>query len=159
VERADLMVAVTGDDEDNLIACQVARDKYGVAKVIARVNDPRNQPHFEMLDIRPTVSATATILALIEHELPEHELVLDLGPENLEIVALDVEPRSPIAGRFVRDLAMPSGSQLISIRRDGRSEIATGDSQLASGDRVMAILHPEVEPALRRLLLAADPRG
>ena len=70
VERAEMLVAVTGDDEDNLVACQVARDKYGVPKVIARVNDPRNQPHFEMLDIRRTVSATAIVLGLIEHELP-----------------------------------------------------------------------------------------
>ena len=70
VERADLVVAVTGDDEDNVIVCQVAKEKYGVAKCIARVNDPRNQPHFEMVGIGLTVSATATILALIEHELP-----------------------------------------------------------------------------------------
>src|SRR5205823_15005502 len=88
VERADLVVAVTGADEDNVIVCQVAKEKYGVAKCIARVNDPRNQPHFDMVGIGLTVSATATILALIEHELPQHELVtlIDLKRENLEIV-------------------------------------------------------------------------
>ncbi len=93
VERADLVVAVTGDDEDNLIVCQVARDKYDVPKVIARVNDPRNQPHFDMLGINLTVSATVTILALIEHELPQHELVtlLDLRRENLEIVEFAID--------------------------------------------------------------------
>ena len=93
VERADLVVAVTGDDEDNIIVCQVAKEKYGVAKCIARVNDPRNQPHFDMVGITLTVSATATILALIEHELPEHELVtlLDLRRENLEIVEFAID--------------------------------------------------------------------
>ncbi len=79
-------------------------------KVIARVNDPRNQPHFDMLGITLTVSATATILALIEHELPEHELVtlLDLRRENLEIVEFAIDAGSPVAGRTVRELNLPS---------------------------------------------------
>src|SRR6478609_7300431 len=84
VERADLVVAVTGDDEDNLIVCQVARDKYNVPKVIARVNDPRNQPHFDMLGITLTVSATATIMALIEHELRPGDLVMAILEPGVE---------------------------------------------------------------------------
>ena len=135
VERADLVVAVTGDDEDNLIVCQVARDKYNVPKVIARVNDPRNQPHFDMLGITLTVSATATILALIEHELPQHELVtlLDLRRENLEIVEFAIDTDSPVAGRTVRELNLPNRSRLISVSRDGRSEIAVGETELRPG--------------------------
>src|ERR671938_200758 len=70
----DIVLAVTGDDEDNIIVSQVAREKYGVPKVIARVNDPRNQAHFDLLGISPTVSATQVVMALIEHEVPEHEL-------------------------------------------------------------------------------------
>ena len=66
----DIVVAVTGDDEDNLIICQLAKEKYGVQKVIARVNDPRNQPYFDLLGITSTVSATAAIMGLIEHEVP-----------------------------------------------------------------------------------------
>src|SRR5204863_3441266 len=121
VERADLMIAVTGDDEDNLVACQVAREKYGVPKVIARVNDPRNQPHFEMLDVTLTVSATSTILALIEHELPGHELLtlVDLRREGLEIVELVIRSGSPVVGQLVRDLRLPERSRLISISRNG----------------------------------------
>ena len=156
VERADLVVAVTGDDEDNLIVCQVARDKYNVPKVIARVNDPRNQPHFDMLGITLTVSATATILALIEHQLPQHELVtlLDLRRENLEIVEFAIDPGSPVAGRTVRDLNLPNRSRLISVTRDGRAEIAIGDTELRPGDLVMAILEPGVEDELKRVLQA-----
>jgi trk system potassium uptake protein len=79
----DLVVAVTGDDEDNIVICQMAREHYGAKKVIARVNDPRNQAHFDLLGISPTVSATSSIMALIEHEVPEHELVHLLETELL----------------------------------------------------------------------------
>ena len=81
----DVVVAVTGDDEDNVIICQLAREKYGVETTIARVNDPRNQPYFDLLGISPTVSATASIMGLIEHEVPEHGLIhlLELRKENL----------------------------------------------------------------------------
>src|SRR6184192_4035641 len=67
----DLVLALTGDDEDNLVIAQLAKEKYGVPKVIARVNDPRNQPHFDLLGISPTVCATSSILGLVEHEVPE----------------------------------------------------------------------------------------
>jgi trk/ktr system potassium uptake protein len=157
VERADLVVAVTGDDEDNIIVCQVSKEKYGVEKCIARVNDPRNQPHFDMVGINLTVSATATILALIEHELPAHELVtlLDLRRENLEIVEFAIDSGSPAAGRMVRDLNLPGGSRLISVSRQGRAEIAIGETELRPGDLVMAILEPGAEEDLKRVLMPA----
>jgi trk system potassium uptake protein len=158
VERADLVIAVTGDDEDNLVACQLAREKYGAPKVIARVNDPRNQAHFEMLDINPTVSTTNTILALIEHELPQHELLtlLDLRREGLEIVELVIAAGSPAAGRAVRELHLPDEARLISISRDGISEIAVGESQLRPGDSVLAILAPSAREQFRRALLTGS---
>ena len=157
VERADLVIAATGDDEDNLIVCQVAKEKYGVPKAIARVNDPRNQQHFEMVGINLLVSATRTILALIEHELPQHELVtlIDLRRENLEIVEFAIGDGSPVAGRLVRDLSLPDRSRLISVSRGGRSEIAVGDTRLEPGDLVMAILEPGVEDDLKRMLMPA----
>ena len=157
VERADLVVAVTGDDEDNIIVCQVAKEKYGVPKAIARVNDPRNQQHFEMVGINLLVSATRTILALIEHELPQHELVtlIDLRRENLEIVEFAIDPGSPAAGTAVRNLRLPDQSRLISVTRDGRAEIAIGETQLAPGDLVMAILEPDVEDELKQQLMPA----
>ena len=96
----DLVLALTGDDEDNIVISQLAKDKYGVPKVIARVNDPRNQAHFDLLGIGPTVSATQSIMALVEHEVPEHELVhlLELRKENLEIVEVQIDKGSPCAG-------------------------------------------------------------
>src|SRR5947199_10819008 len=72
IERADMVIAVTGDDEDNILICQVAREKYGVERVIARCNNPRNLQHFELLGVKPAVSATDLILRLIEHEVPRY---------------------------------------------------------------------------------------
>ncbi len=156
VERpAELVLAVTGDDEDNMIVAQVAREKFGVPKVIARVNDPRNQPHFDLLGISPTVSATETVLALIEHEVPEHELVhlLELRKENLEIVEVQIDRDSPSAGKRVEQLSLPEGSRLISVMRNGRSEIAVGQTTLEPGDQLLAILQPGMEDELRKVLL------
>ncbi len=151
----DLVLAVTGDDEDNIVICQIAREKYGVPKVIARVNDPRNQPHFDLLGISPTVCATSNIMALVEHEVPEHGLIhlLELRNENLEIVEVQIDKSSPSAGKTVERLELPEDSRLISITRDGQSEIAVGSTKLHPGDRVLAILQPGREDEFRRALL------
>src|SRR5207302_2059968 len=99
----DVVLALTGDDEDNMIVGQIAREKYGVPKVIARVNDPRNQAHFDLLGISPTICATSSVMALVEHEVPEHELIhlLELRGENLEIVEVQIDGDSPSAGRSI----------------------------------------------------------
>ena len=151
----DLVLAVTGDDEDNLIICQLAKERYGVPKVIARVNDPRNQAHFDLLGISPTICATSNILALIEHEVPEHDLVhlLELRRENLEIVEVQITEKSPVAGKRVEALSLPDGARLISVMRDGVAEIAVGATELRAGDQVLAILQPGKEDELRKVLL------
>jgi trk system potassium uptake protein TrkA len=153
----DIVVAVTGDDEDNIVICQLAKEKYGVRKVIARVNDPRNQDHFDLLDIRPTVAATPTIMALIEHEVPEHGLVhlLELRDERLEIVEVEIAEGAPAVGKRVEQLALPSTTRLVSVMREGQAEIAVGATELRRGDQVLAILEPGSEEELRRVLLGA----
>jgi trk system potassium uptake protein len=151
----DLVVAVTGDDEDNMIICQIARDRYGVEKVIARVNDPRNQEHFDLLGISPTISATSSILAMIEHEVPEHGLIhlLELRKENLEIVEVQLEPGSPCIGKEISRIELPSGARLITVMRDGQAQMADGKTELQAGDQVLAVLEPGKEDELRRVLL------
>src|SRR5881275_450872 len=121
IERADMVIAVTGDDEDNILICQVAREKYGVERVIARCNNPRNLDHFELLGVKPAVSATDLILRLIEHEVPKYGPLhlLDLPQERLEIIELEVGDGSAAAGTMVKDLGLPSGALVISILRDG----------------------------------------
>jgi trk system potassium uptake protein TrkA len=123
--------------------------------VIARVNDPRNQAHFDLLGISPTVCATSSLLALVEHEVPEHDLIhlLELRKENLEIVEVQIDKGSPCAGKAVSRLLLPEGSQLISIVRNGQAKIADDDTKLEPGDQVLAILQPGKEDELRRVLL------
>ena len=151
----DLVVAVTGDDEDNMIICQIARERYGVEKVIARVNDPRNQEHFDLLGISPTISATSIILAMIEHEVPAHGLIhlLELRKENLEIVEVQLDADSPCIGKEISRIQLPSGSRLITVMREGQAQMADGETQLRAGDQVLAVLEPGKEEELRRVLL------
>jgi len=151
----DIVVAVTGDDEDNMVICQLAREAYGVEKVIARVNDPRNQAYFDLLGISPTVSATGSIMALIEHEVPEHGLIhlLELRAENLEIVELTVGDEASCAGKTIRQVTLPEGSRLISVVRNGKAEIPDESMQLEPGDSVLAILEPGKEDELRKVLV------
>ncbi len=153
----DLVLGVTGDDEDNLVICQIAREGYNVPKVIARVNDPRNQAHFELLGITQTVCATSNILGLVEHEVPEHELVhlLELRNENLEIVEVLVEAGAPCDGKRIDKLALPEGARVISVVRGGIAQIADGDTEIRPGDQVLAILEPGKEDELRRALIKA----
>jgi trk system potassium uptake protein TrkA len=151
----DLLVAATGDDEDNIIIGQIAREKYGVGNVIARINDPRNQPYFDLLGISPTVSATGAIMGLIEHEVPEHGLIhlLELRKENLEIVELTIDDHAKSKGRRVSALRLPEGARIISVVRNGSAEIPDEQTQLEAGDQVLAILEPGKEDELRRVLL------
>jgi trk system potassium uptake protein TrkA len=94
-------------------------------------------------------------MALIEHEVPEHELIhlLELRKENLEIVEVQIDKSSPSAGKRVSELKLPAGSRLISVMRGGQAEIPDSDSELRAGDQVLAILEPGKEDELRRVLL------
>ena len=151
----DIVLALTGDDEDNMVIGQIAKEKYGVPKVIARVNDPRNQAHFDLLGISPTVCATSSIMALVEHEVPEHEIIhlLELRKENLEIVEVTVGKGSACEGKTISAVRLPEGARVISLVRNGRAEIADPDTELEAGDQVLAILEPGKEDELRRVLL------
>jgi trk system potassium uptake protein TrkA len=153
----DLLLAVTGDDEDNLVISQIGKEGYGVGKAIARVNDPRNQTHFELLGIKQTICATTSILGLVEHEVPEHGLVrlLELQEEGLVIVEVQIESNSPVAGSRVGGLSIPSGSRLISVFRHGRTELVEPGTVIRPGDQVLAIVEQDKALGLRKALLGA----
>jgi trk system potassium uptake protein TrkA len=150
IQRADLAIAVTGDDEDNLLICQVAKEKYLCERIIARVNNPRNRGWFELLGIQPAVSATDLILRLIEHEVPSYGLVhlLDLRDEQLEIIEVEVAADSPAAGQKVQDMALPEGSLIISLLRQGRGFVPKADTVIEAGDEVLLVLDPGLEEAI-----------
>ncbi len=161
IERADLVIAVTGDDEDNILICQVAREKYGVERVIARCNNPRNLQHFELIGVKPAVSATDLILRLIEHEVPKVGLLhlLDLPQERLEIIELEVRPGSPAIGRDVKDLGVPEGSLVISILRDGSGFVPLADSVIKEGDEVLLVLDTGLEDQITALFEPTETRA
>jgi trk system potassium uptake protein len=158
IGRAEMVIAVTGDDEDNILICQVAREKYGVERVISRCNNPRNLPHFELLGVKPAVSATDLILRLIEHEVPEYGMLhlLDLPQERLEIIELEVSPGSPAAGRMVKELGLPDGSLVISILREGDGFVPRGDSTMEAGDEVLLVLDTGLEEDVTALFAPAS---
>ncbi len=150
IQRADLVVAVTGDDEDNMLVCQVAKEKYLCDRIIARVNNPRNHDHFRLLGIQPAVSATDLILRLIEHEVPRYGLVhlLALEEERLEIIELEVSSDAPVLGERVADIRLPEGSLIISVLRDGSGFVPKPDTVIEDGDEVLLVLDPGLEESI-----------
>src|ERR1700690_4185804 len=163
IQRADLVIAETGDDEDNILICQVAKEKYGCERIGARVNNPRNLAHFKTLGVQPAVSATDLILRLIEHEVPEYGLVqlLALEEEHLEIIELEGGEGSPAAGRRVQDVLLPEGSLIISVLRDGTGFVPKADSVIHAGDQVLLILDPGLEESITHQFASngASPDG
>lgn len=154
INRADMVIAVSGDDEDNILICQVAKEKYGVERIIARVNNPRNRQHFDLLGISPVVSATGLILNLIEHEVPHYDLVrlLDLESEKIEVIELSIPEDSPISGKRILDIETPDRTLLISVLRDGTGFVPDAESVLEAGDDVLAVLDPAREDELKTAL-------
>jgi len=147
IARADLVIAVTGDDEDNVLICQMAKEKYGVERIVARVNNPRNLAWFKLLGIQPAISATDLILRLIEHEVPQYGLVhlLDLEEDRLEIIELGVGEKAPAAGKRVDEVNMPQGSLIISVLRASGGFVPSADTVIEPGDEVLVVLDPGLE--------------
>lgn len=154
----DIVIAVTGDDEDNIVICQLAKEIYHVPRTIARVNDPRNQHHFDLLGVSPTVSACNAILGLIERSVPQHHLahLLEFQGEGLEIVEMPVEAGSKADGRTTSSLKLPDGIRLTAVTHvDGRCEIVRGPTRLIAGDQIMAIIETGLEERLCLLCSAS----
>ncbi len=152
--RADLFVAVTGDDEDNLVACQVARHKFNVKRVVARINNPKNELIFRKLGIDVTVSATSVILSQIEQELPGHPLIplLQLR-KGFELVEVKIPEGAGSLDAKLRDIALPEQSMIWGIvDTEGNPQVPTADTVLRAGDEVVAVTPIESEEALRAAL-------
>lgn len=153
--RADVVVAVTGEDEDNLVICQVARAKFHVARTIARVNNPKNENLFRMLGVDVTVSQTDYILNLIEQAIPQRSFVhlLNLWREDLAIVDAKVSETSAVAHRALAEIELPENTAITAIARGSSLIVPTPATELLPGDDIIAIAHQAQEDALRRLLV------
>jgi trk system potassium uptake protein TrkA len=153
--RADMLIAVTGADEDNLVACQIAKHRFKVSRTLARVVNPSNSLLFKKLGIDITVDGTNVILENIEAEVPTHPMtrLLSLRDGDLEIMDIRVLPGSRVAGKAVRDLAIPSGSILSLVVRKGiRPFVPTQDTVLQPEDQIIAVTPAESEALLRTAL-------
>ena len=157
-ERADLVCAVTGDDEDNLVICQVAKARFHASRVIARINNPKNAEIFHKLGIDDTVSATDVVLSVIEQELPRQHLIplLRLRHTDVEVVEAIVEPGSTIAGRRLRDIVLPKPCNVAVILRDDSVIFPESDTPILIGDALIAFTTAENEGPLRKALLGAE---
>ncbi len=154
IEKAAVVVAVTGDDEDNLIICQLAKDSYKVPRVIARVNNPKNEGTFRFLGV-DTVSSTQIISKLIEEESTVGDMVtlLSLKKGKISIVEMKIESGSPVANKQIRDLSLPKDSLIISILKGEEVIFPRGESRIEEGTSIIALTSVGGEKTLKKLFL------
>jgi trk system potassium uptake protein TrkA len=155
VERADLVVAATGDDCDNLVVCQMAQHCFGRRHVISRVNNPSNEDIFEKLGIHQRVSGTSAVLNLLSQQVGKQSVILlgALEKSSLKVVELIVEAESPFNGARLGDLSLPPDTLIISVVRDFKVQIPTGNTVFEAGDLLIIIVPAGLENTLREFLL------
>ena len=155
-KRADVVIAVTGDDEDNLVICQVAKTHFNVPRTIARVNNPKNEELFRRLGIDTTVSATNVLLNLIEQLIPNRSFVhvMTLRHADMAIVEGIIPEHSQVAGQTLAEIPFPSGVVIAAIHRGADLILPTGSSVLYPGDEVIAVTKRDQEAELRELLVS-----
>ncbi len=153
--RADIVAAVTGDDEDNLVICQMAKHHFDVGRTIARVNNPKNESLFKHLGVDELISPTRMVLGSIEQDIPVHELLhlAALGEGELELIEAHLQPGSPAVGRSPKDLDIPEGCSLFAYIRDGVAQPLRPETVLREGDKVIAIGKTECEQLLHGQLI------
>ncbi len=159
MERADLVVAVIGEDRDNLTFCQIAKARFSVPRAVARINNPQNETLFRNLGIDSTVSATNLILGHIEQELPWRGLIplMTLQGRGLELVEIRVPREAMVVGRSVRQLLLPQGCLLSLIISEGSPRVPTLDTVIRGDDILVAVTEIENEEALRQALTSPNP--
>jgi len=154
VNRADVVIAVTGEDDDNLVICQMAKKRFKVARTIARLNNPKNELLFQKLGIDITVSPTRSILSLIEAELPGSSFVtlMRLRRAGLGIIEVRVPPDSPIVWKTLNAINLPRSGNIALIIRDNEYIVPTAETKIFANDEVYALVNREGEEALRDAL-------
>jgi trk system potassium uptake protein TrkA len=153
--RADVVVAVTGEDEDNLVICQMAKQKFHVARTIARVNNPKNEQLFRLLGIDVTVSQTNYIQNLIGQAIPERSFIhlLNLRHADLAIIEATIAENSPVANMAVENINLPVACSIAAIARGNDLIVPQSGTIIEPGDEVIAVTHVKEEDELRRLLV------
>lgn len=150
IEDADIIIAATGDDDDNLVISQLAKVTYNVGKVIARVNNPKNEKIFKVLNVDVPVASTSLIVKIVEEEAAADELVtiMPISEGRLRIVEMFIPQNSPISGRKIEELNLPKDCIFVAIERKDDILIPRGPTQIFSGDRIYVITTPDKERTL-----------
>jgi trk system potassium uptake protein TrkA len=153
--RATIVAAVTGDDEDNLVVCQMAKHHFAVPRTIARVNNPKNEQLFRHLGVDEIISPTRMALASIEQDIPVHELLhlADLKGGELQLLEAQIADDSPAAGRRANDIPLPEGCSLFVLLRGSNVQAIKAETVFQPGDKVLAVARAECESDLRRQLI------
>jgi len=157
-ERANLFIAVSDEDEDNLVACQLARHRFNVPRLIARLDNPLNEPLFKKLGIDVTISSTRFISELIEREvaMPFLTRLSTLKGGELEIVEVKIPPSSARVGKQIKNIPLPEGSNIfLIIRKEESLQMPMLGTVLEAGDRLMALIKPNSEKALHDTLTSS----
>jgi trk system potassium uptake protein TrkA len=157
--RAGIVAAVTGDDEDNLVVCQMAKHHFDVPRTIARVNNPRNEDLFRHLGVDEIISPTRMALAAIEQDIPVHELLhlAQLRGGELELLEAQIGDDSPAIGRRPGDIELPDGCSLFVLIRGDAAQPIRPDTVFQAGDKVLAVSRTECEVELRSQLIGETP--
>jgi trk system potassium uptake protein TrkA len=152
--RADVVAAVTGDDEDNLIICQLAKELFHVQRTVGRVNNPQNEQTFSELGVDIPMNSTEVIAKIIEEEVSFSDFVslLSFKRGKLAIVRVDLPKDSPVIDKQVKDVQWPENSVLLSVVRKDDVVIPRGDTVLRAGDDVIALTMVGNESQLSNLL-------
>lgn len=155
IERADVVAAVTGDDEDNLVICQLAKEKFNVDRTVARVNDPRNEHTFGQLGVDVPVDATAIIAKIIEEEVSFSDFVtlMSFRRGKLALVRVDLPPESPVVNKRLEEIKLPPDSVFVSIIRGEEVIVPRGNTVLKPQDDIIALTIIENEKQLLDTLL------
>jgi len=155
IERADVVAAVTGDDEDNLIICQLAKERFNVQRTVGRVNNPDNEHTFSELGIDVPVDSTKIIAKIIEEEVSFSDFVnlMSFKRGKLAIVRLDLPADSPVINQQIQDIQLPADSVLVSILRGEQVIVPKGNTILKAGDDIIALTLIGNEPQLVNLLV------
>ena len=152
-----MLIAVTGEDEDNLVACQLSKHKFNVPRTIARIRNPQNENLFKMLGIDVTISSTNVILEHIEQEVPTHWLthLLVVEDSSQELVEVKIPAKSPTVGKTIKDITvLPETKLVLIIREGGESLFPAPGSILHAGDRIIALTTHAAEQQLRDALIS-----
>jgi len=156
IERADVVVATTGYDEDNYVICQIAKKKFGVSRTVSRLRDPKNEELFKRAGIDQTVSSTRIIFNILEQQIESSHVIpiAALQNGNIAVIQIDLTETSPACGKKIIDLGLPKGVLIISIIRNEMSVIPQANTILNEDDTLIILMPQEKDKEINQFFIS-----